>query len=909
MERKPLCLSAKRDLASTRQAAHQSTWREAQFEMLEPRLLLSADPTLVLSASLSSGGLVPQSVVTADFNNDDIADLAVANHDGHNVGVLLGSGDGTFIPAATFPAGGYTPTGVAVADFDRDGSQDLVVANWSSTTVSVLFGIGNGGFESARTYYAGGPFAEAITAGDFNGDDLPDIAVARYYGSSTRVVGILLGTGSRNFASVKSFTTGGSSPLALAAGQLDDNNRDDLAVANYYDGTIGVLLSNPDGTLASAVTYSSGGSGPRSIALADFNGDGTQDIAVTNVGAAVDNVGVLLGDGTGSFGVATTFLTGGSALNRGGVAAGDFNADGNQDIAVTNYDSGTVAVLVGNGAGTFSDAVAFDADGAGVNALAVADFNADGALDVAVVNDQTHNVSILLNTASANHEPSVGADNSLVTVNEGDAAQNTGYFADEDAGDTVTVTASLGTIAQDAGNSGSWTWVFTTSDGPDEGQVVTITATDSEGAATSTTFELVVNNVAPTANDDTYTTTEDGVLEVDAASGLLVNDTDPGSDDLLAALVDAPAHGTLTVNEDGSFTYTPSDNFNGTDSFTYRAQDGESDSNVATATIAVSAVNDQPTAESQAVSTWQDEAVDITLVGSDVETPQSNLLFTVVSLPSSGLLMRDGTPVEAGETFDTPVLTYVPGAESDDTEVSFTFTVTDAGDGDSPALESAPAAVTVGIQHYSGVTVSNGILKAGGTAAADIITSTGGVLVINGATISTDGLTEIRVWAGDGDDRIDFSGLSIPVFVYGGAGDDEIIGGASNDVILGGTGNDSVIGGNGDDMLIGGDNADRLVGSAGADVLVSGSLGSDATESSIRDLLAAWADSQITTEEDDTADVLVEQDDGTDVLTGSSGADWFIISLGDRITGVGRFKALIAEGIPGLYGDDWVTFV
>ena len=81
------------------------------------------------------------------------------------------------------------------------------------------------------------------------------------------------------------------------------------------------------------------------------------------------------------------------------------------------------------------------------------------------------------------------------------------------------------------------------------------------------------------AVDDTYTPTEDTPLTV-AAAGVLANDTDADGDTLTAVLVTGPTHGTLTLNADGSFTYTPAANYNGTDSFTYQANDGTADSNV-----------------------------------------------------------------------------------------------------------------------------------------------------------------------------------------------------------------------------------------------------------------------------------------------------------------------------------------
>ena len=102
-------------------------------------------------------------------------------------------------------------------------------------------------------------------------------------------------------------------------------------------------------------------------------------------------------------------------------------------------------------------------------------------------------------------------------------------------------------------------------------------------------FERQLNE-APVANDDSFTTDQDTPLNVAASEGVLGNDTDLDGDTLSATQVAGPTHGTLTFNDDGSFSYTPASNFNGSDSFTYKASDGTAEGNVATVSINVDAV-------------------------------------------------------------------------------------------------------------------------------------------------------------------------------------------------------------------------------------------------------------------------------------------------------------------------------
>ena len=96
----------------------------------------------------------------------------------------------------------------------------------------------------------------------------------------------------------------------------------------------------------------------------------------------------------------------------------------------------------------------------------------------------------------------------------------------------------------------------------------------------------------PIAVDDAYSVQEDNVLNPDAALGVLGNDTDVDGDSLTVEVTQQPQNGTLQLNADGSFSYTPTPNFTGTDSFNYRAFDGLVYSNPATVNISVLNAND-----------------------------------------------------------------------------------------------------------------------------------------------------------------------------------------------------------------------------------------------------------------------------------------------------------------------------
>ncbi len=176
----------------------------------------------------------------------------------------------------------------------------------------------------------------------------------------------------------------------------------------HTSGNISVMLGNGDGSFAAGVSYDVGdpSNGPWGVAIGDFNGDGKEDVVTANSTTA--SVSVLLGNGDGTFQSPINSAT--AAGPSFSVAVGDFNRDGRQDVAVTG--SNGVNVLMGNGDGTFQSAVSYSA-GSSPDGVAVGDFNGDGSPDLVVANKgsvggDTDTVSVLMGTNTGTFSPAVG---------------------------------------------------------------------------------------------------------------------------------------------------------------------------------------------------------------------------------------------------------------------------------------------------------------------------------------------------------------------------------------------------------------------------------------------------------------------------------------------------------------------
>ena len=400
-------------------------------------------------------GVNPVSVAIGDLNGDGKPDLAVANNGSNDVSILLGTGTGAFGAAAPFGVG-VNPVSVAIGDLNGDGKPDLVVANDSSNDVSILLGTGTGAFSPATTVAVGtGPSSVAI--GDLNGDGKPDLATANYFSGT---VSILRGAGGGAFGAATTVAVG-LNPVSVVIGDLNGDGKPDLAVANSGSGTVSVLLNTtlyfPSGVFGAVTSVAVGAAGPVFVVMGDLNGDGKPDLAVANYFSPT--VSILLGTGTGAFSAATNFGVGENAFS---VAMGDLNGDGKPDLAVANSGSNTVSILLGTGTGAFGAATNI-AVGWNPRSVAIGDLNRDGKPDLAVANYYSHTVSVLLGTGggtfSAGPVVSVGSYPHSVAMGDLDgdgkpdlATANTGsYTVSILLGDGTGAFGTVTTVAVGAG--------------------------------------------------------------------------------------------------------------------------------------------------------------------------------------------------------------------------------------------------------------------------------------------------------------------------------------------------------------------------------------------------------------------------------------------------------------------------
>ena len=284
------------------------------------------------------------------------------------------------------------PQSLAVADFNNDHLIDIVVAHSGTNTIGIFLSQGDGAFVEQHTYPTDSESHPcSVTVGHLDDDDYVDIAVANY---ATNNIGIFHGNGDGTFSDQWHFSTGSSHPLFVTTADVNNDNATDLVVVNYGTNSVGVHLGYGNGSFHDYTSYfTEYDSDPHFLALGDFNSDNHLDIAVANYGTS--NIGILLGYGNGTFASQKTYTTL-SNSHPSSLALGDFNHDSHLDIVVSNNGSGNVGIFLGHGDGSFeAQRIYLLEPHSHPEYITVGDMNDDNELDVIIVDSINGRVHIL----------------------------------------------------------------------------------------------------------------------------------------------------------------------------------------------------------------------------------------------------------------------------------------------------------------------------------------------------------------------------------------------------------------------------------------------------------------------------------------------------------------------------------
>jgi subtilisin family serine protease len=365
----------------------------------------------IASTSLSVGFRL-QAVVAADFNGDLFDDLAVVDGHSNQVQILINNGNGTFSTSQLHRVGSLPVAIVAGHFVGNDSLIDLIVSNANNgglRAITILRNTG-GTFEVAHGPAVSGerPQPGAIAAIDFNRDGQLDIALAD---ENQAWVHLLRNNADGTFSHVQTLTGAGDNPLAIVAGQLNDDNGDgvrdsgdraDFAVAAYGPAgqpqlsSVTVWLDNGSGFTATSPSYTGVGNGAYGMTLADVEQDGDLDLVVVNLDS--NNARILTNNGDGVFTVASDGLA--TGVGPTSITARDMDGDQDTDLIIANATSRDASLLRNDGLGSFSLPENFGA----LNhqtpvaiALAVGRFNNDTAPDVALAHGALGTMAVTLN--------------------------------------------------------------------------------------------------------------------------------------------------------------------------------------------------------------------------------------------------------------------------------------------------------------------------------------------------------------------------------------------------------------------------------------------------------------------------------------------------------------------------------
>jgi cytoskeletal protein CcmA (bactofilin family) len=310
-------------------------------------------------------------------------------------------------PLPTLSTGvGTTPVAVAAADFARSGFQSMAVADSKGKNINVYLATGPASFASGVTYSACNGVPTNTGPTGILAADVNNDGYPDLIVACSGTIDLFLNAGNGTFSESNTFTVAGTS--AMVVGNFSNNNVADLAVVRSGGITVFTNVGGANGTITIALSGTLTG-----IVTGDFNHDGNLDLAVSD--SANNKVDVLTGNGTGNFSLLGGYSTG-NGTKPSGLVAADFNHDGNLDVATSNAGTNTATILLGSATGALTAQTA-QATGANPIAISVADVNSDGDPDLVVFDSPTTStgeVDVLLGNGNGTLQTAQAASQTFV---------------------------------------------------------------------------------------------------------------------------------------------------------------------------------------------------------------------------------------------------------------------------------------------------------------------------------------------------------------------------------------------------------------------------------------------------------------------------------------------------------------
>ena len=384
--------------------------KKIQFSALACFILSAAFLPSASANHRTGSQILPELLVAGDFNHDGNMDLAVNCTGFDVVAILFGDGQGGFVLGGHFPTDTLTK-GLQVGDVNRDGNLDLVSAtNWGYDEIVLLGdGVGSFHFPTPPCEIDGDGEPVRVLLRDFNNDGKLDIFVNAP--DDNKVV-LYFGDGRGNFPGPDIEIEDVTQPYGMDAGDLNRDGKLDAAVCGVSNtpgqSVVTVMLGDGTGGFTNS-TYSVGDL-PSSVKIGDLNNDGILDLVVAGAlpGNATGNyISTFLGNGRGVFALAQIVQVGEGNL-KGDIALGDFNEDGNLDVAfpktgsqIPHQHSTSEFIFFGDGHGQLSAGPVLTVEEEPHSVIAV-DVNHDGHLDLCNTNRTAGTVTTLLGDGHGN---------------------------------------------------------------------------------------------------------------------------------------------------------------------------------------------------------------------------------------------------------------------------------------------------------------------------------------------------------------------------------------------------------------------------------------------------------------------------------------------------------------------------